>query len=120
MQLRLHDFTILSEWIGNLIEIEEFERIVLQSIEDGLSILGGDGKSIIIWWWETKRNMRKKDIPSHIEEFVGLLEEIFGTGAKIIENNLSKEVKRAFHLDYENISSLSEIVNLAKRNSTRE
>ena len=62
--------------------------------------------------------MRKKDIPSHVEEFVEFLEEVFGTGAKIIESNLTEEVQRAFHLTGENTSSLSKAVSSARRNST--
>lgn len=96
---------------------EEFDNVVLQCIEDGLLMLGEDGKNVVFWWWETKRNMRKKDIPTHIGEFVGLLEDVFGAGANVVENNLAREIQRAFHLSEGNSSGLIDAVEVARTNS---
>ncbi|HKW04430.1 MAG TPA: hypothetical protein VJN71_03935 [Nitrososphaerales archaeon] len=96
---------------------ENFDNEVLQCIEDGLLMLGEDGKNVVFWWWETKRNMRKSDIPNHVDEFVGLLEEVFGAGANVVENNLAREIQRAFNLSEGNSSGLIDAVAAAKANS---
>lgn len=94
------------------------DRLILQCIENGLLILGDDGKSVVLWWWKTKRNMRKREIPSRIDEFVGLLEEVFGSGAKIIERSITKEVQRAFHLSDANATELTRAVKTARKRSS--
>ena len=98
---------------------EDFDQLVLKCIDDGLLVLGEDGKSVVLWWWETKRNMRRKDIPSHVDEFIKLLEEVFGSGAKIIESHITKEVQRAFHLSDGTILDLPRAVKMARKESTK-
>lgn len=94
------------------------DRLVLQCIEDGLLILGDEGKSVVLWWLETKCHIRKKEIPSRIDEFVGLLEELFGSGAKIIERSITKEVQRAFHLSDADATELTPAVKTARKGSS--
>ncbi|MGI0080793.1 MAG: hypothetical protein ACRECH_14370 [Nitrososphaerales archaeon] len=89
----------------------------MQCVDDGLLILGEDGKKVVLWWWETKRNLRRKDLPSHIEEFVSLLEEIFGSGAKIIESHIAKEVQRVFHLSEDSMLDLPRAIKMARKES---
>ncbi len=92
-----------------------FDEIIVQCVEDGLEILGSDGKSVVIWLWETRQKLPKKEICSHSVEFSTLLKEIFGTGAIIIESHLVKEIQRIFGLNLD-IADLSDAINIAKQN----
>jgi len=64
---------------------QSFERLLLKAIDDGLSSLGDSPKRVVYFYIEKKFNIKKRDIPNKIEEFVDALEKIFGFGAKFLE-----------------------------------
>ena len=93
---------------------KQFNDIVFQSVDEALGILGSDGKSVILWLWESKRNMSRELIPSHIGEFSKLLNETFGTGTRIIEKHIVGEIERSFGLS-DGIANMSDAVQIAKQ-----
>jgi nucleoside-diphosphate-sugar epimerase len=62
-----------------------FEKLLLEAVDEGLSSLGDSTKYAIYFHLEETFNINKRDIPHKIEEFADALEKIFGLGAKPIE-----------------------------------
>ncbi len=94
--------------------------IVLQCIQDGLSVLGEDGKAVVLWLWETKRGLSAQKIPSHVGEFSKLLQDTFGAGARILENHITLEIARTFNLPSDMVSDLIGSVETAREKFNEE
>jgi hypothetical protein len=62
-----------------------FEKLLLEAIDEGLSSLCSSSKQAIYSLLENMFNISKRNIPYKIEEFADALEKIFGLGAKPIE-----------------------------------
>jgi nucleoside-diphosphate-sugar epimerase len=62
-----------------------FEKLLLETVDEGLSSLGDSAKHAIYFHLENTFNISKRNIPYKIEEFADALEKIFGLGAKPIE-----------------------------------
>ena len=69
-----------------------FEEVLLEAIDEGLSLLGESSKRAVYFYLERSFGIRKVDIPSKIEEFVDAIEEIFGCGAKYLEIQMMKRL----------------------------
>lgn len=62
-----------------------FERLLLKAIDEGLSSLGDSPKRAVYFYLEKRFNIKKREIPYKIEDFIDALEKIFGLGAKFLE-----------------------------------
>ena len=62
-----------------------FEKNLLDAIEESFSWLGESQKQTIYFHLETEYKISKQDIPHMIEDFTEALEDIFGLGAKLLE-----------------------------------
>jgi hypothetical protein len=62
-----------------------FEKKLLDAIDEGFSWLGESEKQTIYFHLETEYKIRKQDIPPRIEDFTEALENVFGLGAKLLE-----------------------------------
>jgi hypothetical protein len=71
-------------------ENKKFEEILLEAIDEGLSLLGESSKQTIYFHLEKTFKMNRHDIPYRIEEFTDAIEKLFGAGAKIIEIQIMK------------------------------
>ena len=91
-----------------------FDELILRCVEEGLSCLGEDGKSVVLWLWETKLAMGKKHIPTHAKEFSALLSITFGPGAEILESRIVKEIRQPFDLSGGIIPDLPTAVQIVK------
>jgi hypothetical protein len=69
-----------------------FEKVLLEAIDESLSCLGKSGKQTIYFHLKTEYKLSKQDIPSRIEDFTEALEDIFGLGAKLLEINIMKSM----------------------------
>ena len=67
-----------------------FEEFLLESIDEGLSLLGESPKQAVYYYIEKNFNINRQDIPLRIEEFTYAIEKIFGAGAKILEIQIMK------------------------------
>jgi hypothetical protein len=67
-----------------------FEELLLEAIDEGLSLLGESGKQVIYSYLEKNFKIKRQDIPCKIDEFTDAIERIFGTGAKILEIQMMK------------------------------
>lgn len=71
---------------------ENFEKLLLESIDDGFSLLGESAKNFVYLYLEKTFKIDKQEIPYKIEKFIDALEKIFGNGAKIIEIQIMKSL----------------------------
>jgi hypothetical protein len=62
-----------------------FETTVLDAVDEGFAPFGRFGKQVIYIHLENTFKIKKQEIPYKIEEFADAIEQIFGTGAKLIE-----------------------------------
>jgi len=67
-----------------------FEEILLEAVDEGLSMLGESPKQAIYYHLEKTFKINRMDIPYKIEDFTDAIEKIFGAGAKIIEIQIMK------------------------------
>jgi hypothetical protein len=67
-----------------------FEELLLEAIDEGLSLLGESPKAAIYFHLEKTFSIKRQDIPYKIEEFTNAIERMFGVGAKIVEIRIMK------------------------------
>jgi hypothetical protein len=81
-----------------------FEKLLQEAIDEGFSMLGESAKKAIYFHLEKIYKMNRRDIPVRIEEFINAIEEIFGTGAKILEIQIMKCLFKKVNLKLTNYS----------------
>jgi len=67
-----------------------FEEVLLETIDERLSMLGESPKQSIYYHLRKTFKIDRQNIPYKIEEFADAIEKIFGAGAKIIEIQIMK------------------------------
>ena len=78
--------TMLRDGIPLLyVRVFSFEKLLLEAVDEGLSLLCSSSKQAIYALLENTFNISKRDVPYKNEEFADALEKIFGLGAKPIE-----------------------------------
>ena len=100
-----------------------FEELLIESIDEGLSVIGESKKKIVYAYLERKFQMTRHDIPNRIEDFTKAIENIFGNGAKILELKIMKCLfnKVGYTLNYSNQKNLTfieyiKVIRLEKEN----
>jgi len=82
---------------------ENFDQLVLEAIDQGLSSLGEAGKASIYIHLESRFNIRKQEIPNKIDGFSNALHRIFGLGAPqleiLIKKKLQEKIGELYKLD---------------------
>lgn len=63
----------------------DFDKILLEAVDEGLSSLGQSAKQGIYFHLEKDFNIDKEEIPSKVNDFASAIERIFGLGANVIE-----------------------------------
>jgi hypothetical protein len=78
----------------------QFNKILLESIDEAFSTLGESAKSPIYFYLENKFEISKSDIPDRICDFSKALEQVFGLATQHIEilimKCLNERVKCAY------------------------
>lgn len=67
-----------------------FEELLLEAIDEGLSLVGESPKQVVYFHLEKTFKINRQDIPYKIKEFTDAIEKIFGNGAKILEIHIMK------------------------------
>ncbi len=80
---------------------DNFSRIVLAAIEEGLSSLGNSPREAIFYHLEASFQLKKEDIPLNLTEFKQALEKIFGSGAPYIEKLIIRQLCQKLGLSFE-------------------
>ncbi len=81
---------------------DNFTKIMLAAIEEGLSSLGDSPKDAIFYHLESSFQLKKEDIPSNLKEVKQALERIFGPGAPYLEKAITKSLYARLGLDFKN------------------
>jgi hypothetical protein len=102
----------------------DFEKLLLQAVDEGLSSLGESSKRAIYFHLEKNFKIKKKEIPNKIEIFEDAIEKIFGLGADFLEilimKRLHEKAGGMFELQESTDFAFAKYVNEAKQNFTRK
>jgi hypothetical protein len=71
---------------------KEFNKLLLEAIDEGLSSLGDGSKQAIYFHLEKGFKVKKHEIPYKVEDFAGAVEKIFGLGASFLEILIMKRL----------------------------
>jgi hypothetical protein len=70
----------------------EFNRLLLDVIEETMSCLGELPTKTILFYLDKKYNLPMQDVPSHLEEYSCALERMLGVGARILELRMLRQL----------------------------
>ncbi len=70
----------------------DFEKLLLEAVDEGLSSLGDSSKRAIYFHLEKSFNIRREEIPGKIEVFAEAIEKVFGSGADFLEILIMKRL----------------------------
>ena len=68
----------------------EFNKLVLDAVDEALSSLGESAKQAIYSYMEKTCKIKRSEIPGKIDEVAHALEQIFADGAKLVEIQIMK------------------------------
>jgi hypothetical protein len=63
----------------------DFEKLLLEAVDEGLSSLGDSAKQAIYFHLEKSFNIKRQEISHEIRAFVKAIEKILGLGANFLE-----------------------------------
>ena len=89
--------------LSKLSQQKNFDQLLLEAIDEGLSCLGEAGKASIYINLEGFFNIRKQEIPNKTDAFLSALKRIFGVGFPqleiLIKKRLREKVREVCKLD---------------------
>jgi hypothetical protein len=98
---------------------EEFDRLLLEAIDEGFSAIGESSKQAIYYHLENGFKIPRQEIPKKIGEFEHAIERIFGLGANflgiLIMKLLYEKVNRKVQLQSQRDFKFTIYVQAAKR-----
>jgi hypothetical protein len=102
---------------------DDFETLLLEAVDEGLSSLGDSSKHAIYFHLQKTFNIDKDQIPKNINAFDAAIRKIFGVGANFLEiliiQKLHEKAVQTIHLQTSEELTLQEYVNEAKKNFLR-
>jgi len=84
------------------IKPEEFEKLFMEAVDEGLKSLGESGRHMVFYHLERSYSIKRQDIPKKPEAFAEGLKKIFGEGATVLEKIIIKKLYSKLGLKYEN------------------
>ncbi|MEM2249888.1 MAG: hypothetical protein QXP16_04240 [Candidatus Bathyarchaeia archaeon] len=79
---------------------EAFKKALVEAIDEGLLMLGENGREVIYFRLKQSYALKKEDIPGYPEIFVECLRSIFGSGAEVIEKAIIKSLYGKLGLEF--------------------
>lgn len=73
---------------------EDFQRIMLETVDETFSSLGKRAKQSIYFHLKNNFGTTRENIPAEIEKFASALEKIFGPGAQLLEIQIMKRLHK--------------------------
>lgn len=70
----------------------EFEKLLVEAVEESLSSLGESPKQAIFFHLENTFKIKKQEIPNNIDSFDQALKKLFGPGAAFLETLIAKRL----------------------------
>ena len=102
-----------------MVRHRDFEKLLFESIDEGLSSLGESAKQSIYYHLEKGYGLRKQEIPHKVDDFSTAIQAIFGSGTKFLEglilNKLHEKSGEIFDLTVSQNLSLPKSVEYARR-----
>ena len=89
---------------------DNFSRVLLIAIEEGLSSLGNSPREAIFYHLETSFQLKKEDIPMNLTEFEEAIEKMFGPGTTYIEKLITKRLYERLGPNFEDSETNSLLV----------
>ena len=80
---------------------DDFDKILLSAVDEGLCLLGESSKQAIIFHLEDSFKLKEENIPSNLTEFKKALDSIFGPGAAYLERIIVKSLYEKLGLKFE-------------------
>ena len=78
----------------------EFNQLVLEAVDEGLSILGGSPvKKAFYYHLEKRANIKRSEIPDKLEAFHDALADLFFDGSVILEKRISRHLYERLGLE---------------------
>ncbi|MGD0160558.1 MAG: hypothetical protein ABSB89_09720 [Candidatus Bathyarchaeia archaeon] len=101
---------------------DDFNKILLSAVDEGLCLLGESSKQAIIFHLEDSFQLKEENIPSNLTEFKKALDNIFGPGAAYLEKIIAKRLHEKLGLTFEEDKSTDflEYVKIAKSRIMKE
>jgi len=87
-----------------------FEKILLEAVDEGLSSLGDSPKYAVYFYLKKEFKLDKRDIPQKIEEFTDAIERIFGLGAKFLEILIIKRLYEKVGHEFEYNQEITDLI----------
>jgi hypothetical protein len=78
--------------VHRLAKTRDFDKLLLNAIDEALNSLGESVKQSIYFHIANKYCIARNDIPESLQDFQGGLEKIFGDGAQFIEILIMKNL----------------------------
>jgi len=98
---------------------KDFDKLLMEAIDEGLSSIGESSKQAIYFHLEKVFKIKKREIPYKIEDFAGAIEKIFGMGATFLEilimKRLYEKLGQAFQLHVSKDFTFTEYVAATRR-----
>jgi len=74
---------------------EEFNRILLEAIDETLDVLGESVKKTLLYYLKRDYSIEEKEIPKNFENFISTLRDIFGeAGTAFLERRIVEALYR--------------------------
>jgi hypothetical protein len=89
---------------------DQFRARVIASVNRALEIYGKDVGRIVIWNFEKKTGLTPSDIARKPVEFETCVYEIFGPGARPLEDRIIKEICTEFGLDSFEVTGIANAI----------
>jgi len=90
------------EGIALMKSIKEFEKILLETIDESMvQVFGNTSTGVIYDFIKGNHGLRKEDIAENLEIFSSSLEKMFGFGATLLEKLVLKKLYTKLRLKYE-------------------
>ena len=96
----------------------EMRKVLLQAVDDGLSVPGDIVKAAIYDRIEKSYRLKREEIPEKLEAFHRALEDLLGDSAKVLERLISKSLYSRPELNFvthENWTLLDYVSHAKKR-----
>ena len=98
---------------------KDFEKLMLEAVDEGLSSLGDSSRQAIYFHLERSFDIRREEIPDRLGAFTQAIENIFGAGAGCLEvlimQRLHEKVGGVLEWNRSKGFSFTEYVTVAKR-----
>lgn len=69
-----------------------FAQMLLESIDEGLSVLGGEPRQAVYQFLQTICSLPREEIPRRVPEFVAGLRKAIGSASKVIEKIIIRKL----------------------------